>query len=282
MTHRSLRSAALKLSVAVLLSGVLGIAVQAQNLPAPTTVPRTADGKPDLSGMWGGGVGPLAASQEGAQGPNFAGRNNSWAAFEEDNALRRLTADNLPVYLPKWWDTIKNNDYDGNWLDPRHRCMPEGLPRIGAPQYILLGSDQKTIVMGYNTGFTGRNEVRIFPIDGRPHNANLAKAETWYGDSVGHWEGDTLVVETIGFTDQSWLHKSGYAHGFNMKVTERITRPTPTTLRWEATVEDPDYLAQPWVMPPVVRNLNLDPTRVRGEDLPCWDFEPLVSHTRSG
>ena len=44
--------------------------------------------------------------------------NNSWASFEEDNALRRLVDTNLPVYLPKWWDKIKNNDYDGNWLDP--------------------------------------------------------------------------------------------------------------------------------------------------------------------
>ena len=59
-------------------------------------------------------------------------------------------------------------------------------------------------------------------------------------------EIDALVIETIGFTDQSWLLKSGYMHGFGMKVTERLTRPTFNTMRWEATVEDPEYLAQPF------------------------------------
>ena len=250
--------------------------------PAQPAIPRDKDGHPDFGGLWAGGVGPVATSQEAAQGPNFAGRNNSWASFEEDNALRRLVDTNLPVYLPKWWEKVKNNDYDGNWLDPRQQCMPEGLPRIGAPAYILNVPEQHMIAFRYNTGFDGRTEARFIPTDGRPHNANLSLAETWYGDSVGHWEGDTLVIETIGFTDQSWLHKSGYVHGFKMKVTERITRPTFNTLRWEATVEDPEYLAQPWVMNPVVRNLNTDPTRVLGEDLPCLNFEPIVSHTRSG
>jgi hypothetical protein len=296
----SVRSAALKLGAAVVLSGLLSAAAHAQApaapapgaapapaaatpaAPAAPAIPRTADGHVDIGGLWAGGVGPLADSNADAVGPNFAGRNNSWASFEEDNALRRLTDVNLPVYLPKWWETIKNNDYDGNWLDPRMSCMPEGLPRIGAPAYILNVPDQHMIAFRYNTGFDGRTEARFIPTDGRPHNANLSKSESWYGDSVGHWEGDTLVIETIGLTDQSWMHKSGYIHGFKTKITERITRPTFNTLRWEATVEDPDYLAQPWVMNPVVRNLNVDPTRVLGEDVPCLNFEPIVSHTRSG
>src|SRR5438105_132764 len=167
-----------------------GAPAAAAAAPAQPAIPRDKDGHPDFGGLWAGGVGPVATSQEAAQGPNFAGRNNSWASFEEDNALRRLVDTNLPVYLPKWWEKIKDNDYDGNWLDPRQQCMPEGLPRIGAPAYILNVPDQKMIAFRYNTGFDGRTEARFIPTDGRPHNPNLSLAETWYGDSVGHWEGD--------------------------------------------------------------------------------------------
>jgi hypothetical protein len=258
--------------------------------PAPAPIPRTPDGKVSLAGLWVGGVG-LPSGNE----PNFAGRRNSWASFEEDNAILRLLnnrrapgADgimplpNFPQYLPEHWETVNDNDFWGNWRDPRHRCMPEGLPRIGAPAEIIQIADQNLIIFRYNTGFTGRTEHRVIPTDGRPHNPLLVAAEGWYGSSVGRWEGDTLVIETVGFTNESWLSKSGYPHGYNMKVTERLTRPTATTLRWQATVEDPDYLYEPWTMDPVTRNLNANPNAILGEDLPCWDFEPIVSHTRSG
>src|SRR4029079_11817081 len=79
------------------------------------------------------------------------------------------------------------------------------------------------VLLFYNGGYT-RDLVRQIWTDGRQHNATVVAAETWYGDSVGHWEGDTLVIESVGFTDASWLHKNGYIHGFNMKVTERLAR----------------------------------------------------------
>src|SRR6185503_8853266 len=142
-------------------------------------------------------------------------------------------------------------DYEGNWEDPRHQCMPEGLPRIGAPAYILHVPEQNMIVFRYNTGFVGRTEARFIPTDGRPHNVAMVASESWYGYSVGHWEGDTLIIETIGFTNRSWLHKSGYIHGYDMQVVERITRPTFNQLRWEATVIDHEYLYEPWTMDPI-------------------------------
>jgi hypothetical protein len=246
--------------------------------PRPCPGPRTADGHPLLEGLWVNGLG----APSGADSVTFAGRNNNWASFEEDNALRRLLDPNKPQYLPQWWETVKDNDYNGNWLDPRHKCMPEGLPRIGAPSEILHFPERNLVLFRYNTGFDGRSEHRLIYTDGRQHNPLLVAAEGWYGSSVGHWEGDTLVIETIGFTDGSWLHKSGYIHGFNMKVTERITRPAFNQLRWQATVEDPEYLYEPWTMNPVVRTLNVRPGAVLGEDLPCWDFEVIISHTRSG
>jgi hypothetical protein len=267
-------------------------AAAAPAAPAAPVTPRNADGKPNLGGLWAGGVGLPSGVVDGS----LAGRGGNWNGVEEDNALLRLTNNrrpavngvmpppNFPQYRPEFWEVVKNNDYDGNWEDPRHQCMPEGLPRIGAPAYILHVPEQNMIVFRYNTGFVGRTEARFIPIDGRPHNVALVASESWYGDSVGHWEGDTLVIETIGFTNRSWLHKSGYPHGYDMKVTERITR-TGNQLRWEATVDDPEYLYEPWTMDPIVRNLNTNKDQVLGEDLPCYDFEQLdrnISHTRSG
>ena len=98
---------------------------------------------------------------------------------------------------------------------------------------------------------------------------------------MAHWEGDTLVIESMGFTDSTWLHKNGWPHGFNMKVTERLTR-VGNTLTWQATVEDPDYLTQPWVMTPMVEQLNTNPNAFLPEGYPCEVREPFVSHVRSG
>jgi hypothetical protein len=101
-----------------------------------------------------------------------------------------------------------------------------------------------------------------------------------------------LVIESIGFTDNTWILKNGYIHGFKMKVTERITR-RGNALTWEATVEDPEYLDAPFQMPPMTVYLNTNPTAFLAEALPCdsriqepWGTEDMpaigASHTRSG
>jgi hypothetical protein len=123
----------------------------------------------------------------------------------------------------------------------------------------------------------------MIPTDGRNHNVTNVAAETWNGDPVGHWEGETLVIETIGFTDASWLSKSGFIHGFQMKVTEKITR-TGNAITYTQVVEDPEYFAAPWTPNAVTRNLVLDPNATLYEPLPCDDIDRLhtTSHTRSG
>ena len=100
---------------------------------------------------------------------------------------------------------------------------------------------------------------------------------------MGHWEGDTLVVETTGFTDESWLSKSGYFHGFDLKVTERLTRKGDTIL-YQVTVEDPEVLTRPWVMYPTTMRLNSDPGAYIEEALPCEerDRQDMVNHNRGG
>jgi hypothetical protein len=143
--------------------------------------------------------------------------------------------------------------------------------------------DQPWVILFYSGADSPGIKVRMVPTDGRPHNITNVAAETWDGDPVGHGEGDALVIETIGFTDSSWLAKSGFVHGFNMKVTEKLTR-TGNSLTWQATVDDPDYFVKPWTMDPVTRQVSTDPNATLYEPLPCLDIDHLhvTSHVRSG
>jgi hypothetical protein len=250
--------------------------------------PRTADGRPDLSGLWvSATLGRFASGQEEIV---FPGRGGSFFGYEADGSLWRQAGGNttIPRYRPEHWDRIIDNEYRGNWEDPVSSCIPLGVPRMGAPAQIVNVAGQPAIILFYQAGATGyggsyqsADQVRWVWTDGRPHDPLQVAQESLNGDSVGRWEGDTLVIETIGFTDATWLHKNGYPHGFNMKVTERLTR-VGNVLRWEATVEDPEYLLEPWTLTPVARLLNPDPAARLPEGLPCVEREPYASPARSG
>ncbi|HKC56363.1 MAG TPA: hypothetical protein VKC35_09560, partial [Vicinamibacterales bacterium] len=125
------------------------------------------------------------------------------------------------------------------------------------------------------------NTFRVIPIDGRPHDPIKSQDTTWYGDAIGKWEGDTLVIDIVGFNDESWLGWPGWLHSNNMHVIEKYTR-TGNTLRWEVTVEDPDTLLEPFKMDPRVIRLNADPKATFIEDLPCEerDTQHIVTHER--
>jgi hypothetical protein len=262
-------------------------------IKAPTDC-RGADGHPILTGLWaagapsvGGGGGAIAS---GIDNFDLVSRGGQGFVGESDGALMRMSQvdsgdlnhPNFPLYKPQYWATIVDNDYNGNFLDPQQMCLPQGIPRVGAPQGIIAIPGTPFVEFVYASADSAGTKIRLVPTDGRPHNPLYVAAETWNGDPVGHWEGDTLVVESIGFTDASWLHKNGYIHGFNMKVTERITR-NGNNLTWAATVEDPDYLMQPWNITPVARALVTDPTATLFEPLPCMDLDNqhTTSHTRS-
>src|SRR4051812_18358921 len=208
--------------------------------PAPPQVPRCImkgppdcklpNGHPDLTGLWTIG-GPADGLGSGAAEILFAGRGSNFRGFDTDGGLYRqstvdsgdVNAPNFPIYKPEYWDTITDLEYEGNFKDPQQFCLPQGVPRLGAPSQVIALKDEPLVLLFYNGGYT-RDAVRQIWTDGRPHNPVNVAAETWNGDSVGHWEGNTLVIETIGMTDESWLHKNGYIHGFNTKVTEWLTR----------------------------------------------------------
>jgi len=248
---------------------------------APT--PRTADGKVDFSGVWVGGQGGGGDLKPDEQGnvtvlsrgrPCHPGQECKPAInFERDSGVRQRMSPNLPLYKAEYWDKVQDLDVNGNFKDPDIKCYPEGLPRIGAPSKIVQTPTE--IIFLYQN----KNTFRVIPIDGREHDPIRSQDLTYYGDSVGKWEGDTLVIDSVGFTDESWLAWPGYFHTNNMRVVERLRREG-NTLTWQATIHDPEVLMQPWEMNPVRRNLNPNPKALLTEDLPCEDRDQEHIATR--
>lgn len=239
-----------------------------QNAPTP----RTPDGKPDLSGVWvGTAAGDLKPDAQGnitvlSRGrPCHPGQEcKPGINFERDSGVRQRMDPNLPVYKPEHWARVEFLDVNGNFEDPEIKCYPDGLPRIGPPSKIVQTPTEMIFL------YQAHNTFRVIPTDGRPHDPIRSQDLTYYGDSLGTWEGDTLVIDSVGFTDESWLAWPGYFHSNNMRVVERLRRDG-NTFTWQAIVHDPDVLAQPWEMTPVRRTLNPDPKAVLTEDLPCED-----------
>ena len=124
---------------------------------------------------------------------------------------------------------------------------------------------------------------RVVPTDGRPHGKEDDRDQTYMGDSIGHWEGDTLVVEAVGFNDDTWLANvataPGWFHTTGMRVVETFRRDG-NTLYYGYTVYDPDVLAEPWVVGP--RAIQLNTTNgPYNEDPPCiMNTRPMVSRER--
>lgn len=236
--------------------------------------PRTEDGHPDLTGTWNGNY-RLRLDQNDPNARYFGARNGSFANFERDSSLQRRADPNKPIYRPEFWEKVQQLDEGGSKADPSFGCMPAGLPRMGPPGEIVQTRD-KIIFLYVSPEAQGWGDPwRIILMDGRPHTPLKELDGTWKGESIGHWEGDTLIVDTIGFNDESWLEIGGYFHTENMHVVERIKRDGDT-LTWTATVEDPEVLVKPWTMNPRTVRLNEDPKVVLLEANPCSERD--LSH----
>jgi len=198
------------------------------NLAAPA--PRTADGKPDLSGMWG-----------------WETRANCGARCNDTQVGREFIniASNLkggPPYKPETQELVKQRRGKQD-QDPNVRCMPRDAPRIWTDDYYkrIVQTPERLIVL------TERNmQYRQIFTDGRP----LPKDPnpTWNGYSTGKWDGDALVIETIGFRDGLWLDANGNPLTSAGKTTERIRRPNYGTLEIEITIDDPSAYTAPWTV----------------------------------
>jgi hypothetical protein len=210
--------------------------------PAAAQVPRTADGHPDLSGVWWPGrdvpIAPLASP---------AGAPPRSAATAPPLAPRPRPQRFSSLYQPWAVEKAKTlSDKD----DPALRCVPVAFGTLGVSLYGLgfVGQIVQTpnlVVMLTET----YHSFRLIPTDGRKHRDDVAPG--FRGDSVGRWEGDTLVVDTTNFADSNWMVAEGEVsfHSDALHIVERYRRVDKDTLEVDAMVEDPKVLTGPWKVP---------------------------------
>src|SRR5437588_3879226 len=205
----------------VLLSMVLCVISVPAMAQGNQSSPRTEDRHPDLNGLWIGQRAPFVQSED-PLAANLASRDGTLLNFERDNALIRRSDPNKPLYKPEFWEKVQKLDQDGNNADPSFGCMPAGVPRMGPPAKIVQ-TPAEIVFLYIAGGAQGQGDsYRVIPTDGRAHTPLDDLDGTWKGESIGHWEGETFAVETIGFTDASWLDITGYFHSENMHVVERM------------------------------------------------------------
>jgi hypothetical protein len=173
-------------------------------------VPHMADGKPDFSGIW--------------------------------NGQRPLPNQEPPAMLP-WADKL-TKERTGNYSadDPEARCLPGGVPRA-APYHYQLVQTPKLLLMLFEGNIHSYRQIFL---DRREH---LKITEPlWYGDSIGSWDGDTLVVDTAGFNDKFWFDMAGHPHTTQLHVVERYHRRDFGNLDIGITIEDPGAYSKPWTI----------------------------------
>jgi hypothetical protein len=181
--------------------------------------PRLPDGTPDLSGVWIGS-GPIGDIRSGL----LPGEEVELLPAADALMKSRMAAD-----------------------DPEALCLPTGVPRIAPYPWRIV----QTPAFGKTTHlfFLFEGNIHSYPqvfMDGREHPDDLEA--TWYGHSVGHWEGDTLVIETVGFNDLFWFDFVGHPHTTQLRTLERYTRTSLGELEVVTTVEDPGAYAKPFTV----------------------------------
>lgn len=194
------------------------------NLAAPA--PRTTEGKPDLSGIW---------------------RANS------GGYVYNVTTDLKPEEIQPWAETLYKQRTENFSKDyPGYHCLPGigpgvGLGMLGAFKLLQTPSTIALLSEGFGGGSAiGPAAYRQILVDGRelPKDPN----PTWQGYSVGHWEGDSLVVDSAGFNDQTWLDAGGHPHTEALHVTERLHRKDFGHMELKTTFDDPKAYARPWTI----------------------------------
>src|SRR5690606_6188291 len=184
-----------------------------------------------------------------------SGQDN-WYVEYEWISPSRFGVFGLPTYKPEFWDQVQELDQWTNKYDPIMTCKPVGIPRHGTPNRIVQSDYDVIFFYPANVDYAGGNaEFRNIPIDGRELTTEQLSLTAYYGQSTGRWEGDTLVIESINFDGTTWWGRGGFVHTVGMRTVERFTR-IGNELHYDITVEDPDVLLEPWVLPTRVLQLS--------------------------
>jgi hypothetical protein len=215
---------------------------------APT--PHLADGHPDLTGFWapaGWGYAVSGGGKLSADGKTYYTQRREEAPNQTREKTvelkKRVEGTNLPPYKPEFVAKVKDLADRQSKTDPAFYCAPKGFPRVGPPTEIV--QVPKTLVFLYDTvNSSEQNAFRVVSTDGRGHDPTLNPS--YYGDSIGHWEGNTMVVDVTNLVDDTWLSQNGTIHSDAMHITEKLTREG-NVIDWQLTIEDPKMFTKPWV-----------------------------------
>jgi hypothetical protein len=194
----------------------------------PNPAPRLANGRPDLG------------NSKGAWNPrtiaNIAGVGRQGAA--RSPVEKQVEVPFLP-WAKAAYDTAQDNLAKD---DPEARCLPPGIPRMYAtpfPFQIYQFEDRVLFI------FEGATHIwRVVPTDGREHTQD--PNPTYLGEAIGRWEDDTLVVDTIGFNERTWLDQDGHPHSEKLHIIERFTRIDEMNLKYEFIIDDPGAYSEKW------------------------------------
>jgi hypothetical protein len=243
--------------------------------------PRTADGKPDLNGIWQavnsanwdiqghaagpspfpellGAIGAVPPGQGVVEGNEIP--YQPWAAAKKkENFEKRLAPESFA------------NVYDRNGGDPEARCYLPGVPRATyMPFPFQIVQTPKYILIAYEYAVASRTILM--------DSTEESPVESWMGWSRGRWEGETLVVDVTDFNENTWFDRAGNFHSDALHVVERYTPSSPYHLQYEATIEDPKVFTRPWkISMPLYRRMDKN---VQIMEFKCVEFaEPLMYHT---
>jgi hypothetical protein len=204
--------------------------------PAKPT-PRWPDGHVDLNappgqpGLWVGNGGRLAVNPDSY----------------EPNATRNAPIHIDDVPLQEWARALTNFRHRNVLADEPHtRCKPSPGPRQFVTPYGIEILDRPELQRIFVLDVGGPHTFRTIYTDGRSHPSASELVPSFYGHSIGKWEGDTLVIDTIGFNERAWMNRDGIPHSDRMHLVERVSRPDFNTLKYEVTIEDPGTFNAPW------------------------------------
>jgi hypothetical protein len=209
--------------------------------PGNRAVPRAADGKPDLTGVWQGASTRRGTWEEANSGLGVGGTGRDPSA-PANPASQQVVSDPAP-YQPWAAQKVLESFNKRGIDDPNALCLPPGIPRVALvglfPIQIVQTPRQITMLYEYMSVFRVITLTTKHPDDVVP---------TYMGDSVARWERDTLVVDVTGFNDKTWLTGTGTFHSEALHVTERYTRVDKDRINLDVTMEDPKVLTKPWTI----------------------------------
>jgi hypothetical protein len=189
--------------------------------------PRTANGQPDLQGIW----------QAQTTAPYDIEPHAALLGMPAGAGI--VVGGEIP-YTPEAAAKKQQNFKNRATLDPNNKCFLPGVPRANyMPFPFQIFQTAKDVAILYE--FV--HAYRLIPLDGSKHPDDV---DFWMGDSRGHWEGETLVVDVADNNDQTWFDAAGNFHSGALHVVERYTRTGPDTISYEATMEDPKVFTKPW------------------------------------